>query len=64
MDDCARIRDQRCERCALTIERLLHSESLIINGRCTVYITGRRRDVLENAISKFEKQDGFGEIIP
>lgn len=29
-----------------------------------VYITGRRKDVLEKAISTFEKQEGFGDIIP
>lgn len=35
-----------------------------LTRKCIVYITGRRKDVLEKSISSFEKKDGAGEILP
>ncbi|KAI0795276.1 NAD(P)-binding protein [Irpex lacteus] len=35
-----------------------------LTRKCVVYITGRRKDVLEKSISSFEKKDGAGEILP
>ncbi|KAI0084777.1 NAD(P)-binding protein [Irpex rosettiformis] len=39
------------------------AQGLATNG-AKVYITGRRRDVLEKSIASFERKDGFGEIFP
>ncbi|KAI0338890.1 NAD(P)-binding protein [Trametopsis cervina] len=39
------------------------AQGLATNG-VKVYITGRRKEVLEKSIASFERQDGSGEIIP
>ena len=62
MDDCTRFRNERRERW-VGILTLRFRESMLTIGCGTVYITGRRKDVLDKAISTFEKQHGFGEII-